>query len=104
MSFDLSFKIRNNVTLKVKNDELNEVVKKMNSPQIKYIDGKLITKDAVKGPLMRLFVETCKELYGKQEKRELISIYHKLSNALIEESECCLKLNVNFILNEKGIL
>ena len=104
MSFDLSFKIRNNVTLKVKNDELNEVVKKMNSPQIKYIDGKLITKDAVKGPLMRLFVETCKELYGKQEKRELISIYHKLSNALIEESECCLKLNVKFILNEKGIL
>ena len=104
MSFDLKFKIRNNVTLSVKNDELRDVVKKMNSPQIKYVDGKLITKDAVKGPLMRLFVETCKELYGKQEKRELISIYNKLSNALIEESECCLKLNVKFILSEKGVL
>ena len=101
MSFDVKFKIRNNITLNVVNDDLEEVVKKMNTPQIKYHDGKLTTKDAVKGPLMRLFVETCKELYGKQEKKELINIYNKLSNALIEESECCLKLNIKFVISEK---
>jgi len=101
MSFDVKFKIRNNVTLNVDNDDLVEVVKKMNSPQITYRDGKLTTKDAVKGPLMRLFVETCKELYGKQEKVELINIYNKLSKALIEETECCLKLNLKFVVTEK---
>lgn len=104
MSFDVKFKIRNNITLNVVNDDLEEVVKKMNTPQIKYHDGKLTTKDAVKGPLMRLFVETCKELYGKQEKKELINIYNKLSNALIEESECCLKLNIKFVISEKETL
>lgn len=104
MSFDVKFKIRNNVTLNVVNDDLEEVVKKMNTPQIKYHDGKLTTKDAVKGPLMRLFVETCKELYGKQEKKELINIYNKLSNALIEESECCLKLNIKFVISKKETL
>lgn len=104
MSFDLKFKIRNNVTLNVENEDLIEVVEKMNAPQISYKDGKLTTKDAVKGPLMRLFVETCKELYGNQDKLELIDIYNKLSKALIEESECCLKLNLKFVVNEKEVL
>lgn len=104
MSFDVKFKIRNNVTINVENEDLIDVVNKMNSPQITYRDGKLNTKDAVKGPLMRLFVETCKELYGKQEKVELINIYNKLSKALIEESECCLKLNLKFVVSEKEVL
>lgn len=101
MSFDLTFSIRNNITLNVENEDLKDVVAKMNTSQIKYHDGKLTTKDAAKGPLMRLFVETCKELYGKQEKKELISIYNKLSKALIEESECSLKLNIKLVISEK---
>ncbi len=101
MSFDVTFKIRNNVTLNVENEDLKEVVEKMNSPQITYRNGKLTTKDATKGPLMRLFVETCKELYGNKDKVELINIYQKLSKALIEESECCLKLNLKFVVTDK---
>ena len=104
MSFDLTFRIRNNITLFVENKDLEEVVKKMNSPQLKYINGKLITTDAVKGPLMRLFVETCKELYGKQDKVELIAIYNKLSKALFEESESSIKLNIKFVVSEKEFL
>ena len=104
MSFDLTFRIRNNVTLFVENKDLEEVVNKMNSSQIKYSNGKLTTIDAVKGPLMRLFVETCKELYGKQDKVELIGIYNKLSKALFEESESSIKLNIKFIVSEKEVL
>ena len=104
MSVDLIFKIRNNVTINVVNDDLIDVVRKMNNPQISYREGKLITKDAVKGPLMRQFVETCKELYGKKDKVELIKIYNELSKALIEESECCLKVNLKFMVSEKEVL
>ena len=80
------------------------MVKKINNPQITYREGKLITKDAVKGPLMRQFVEACKELYGKQDKVELIRVYNDLSKALLEESECCLKLNLKFMVSEKEVL
>ena len=104
MSVDLTFKIRNNVIINVMNDDLYDVVRKMNNPQITYREGKLITKDAVKGPLMRQFVDTCKELYGKKDKVELIKVYNELSKALIEESECCLKVNLKFMVSEKEIL
>ena len=104
MSFDLTFRIRNNITLSVNNKDLEDVVNKMNSPQIKYSNGKLVTRDAVKGPLMRQFVETCKELYGKQDKVELIGIYNKLSKALFEESESSIKLNLKFVVSEKEVL
>lgn len=104
LSIDLTFKVRNNVCLDVVNDDLYDVVKKINNPQITYHEGKLITKDAVKGPLMRQFVEACKELYGKQDKVELIRIYNDLSKALLEESECCLKLNLKFMVSEKEVL
>ena len=83
MSVDLTFKIRNNVIINVMNDDLYDVVRKMNNPQITYREGKLITKDAVKGPLMRQFVDTCKELYGKKDKVELIKVYKYTYNALI---------------------
>ena len=104
LSVDVTFKVRNNVCLNVVNDDLYDVVKKINNPQISYHDGKLVTKDAVKGPLMRQFVEACKELYGKQDKVELIRIYNDLSKALLEESECCLKLNLKFMVSEKEVL
>ena len=104
LSIDLTFKVRNNVCLNVVNDDLYDVVKKINNPQITYHEGKLITKDAVKGPLMRQFVEACKELYGKQNKVELIRIYNDLSKALLEESECCLKMNLKFMVSEKEVL
>ena len=104
LSVDVTFKVRNNVCLNVVNDDLYDVVKKINNPQISYHEGKLVTKDAVKGPLMRQFVEACKELYGKQDKVELIRIYNDLSKALLEESECCLKLNLKFMVSEKEVL
>ena len=104
LSIDVTFKVRNNVCLNVVNDDLYDVVKKINNPQITYSEGKLITKDAVKGPLMRQFVEACKELYGKQDKVELIRIYNDLSKALLEESECCLKMNLKFMVSEKEVL
>lgn len=104
LSIDVTFKIRNNICLNVVNDDLYDVVKKINNPQITYSEGKLITKDAVKGPLMRQFVEACKELYGKQDKVELIRIYNDLSKALLEESECCLKMNLKFMVSEKEVL
>lgn len=104
LSIDVTFKVRNNVCLEVVNDDLYDVVKKINNPQITYREGKLITKDAVKGPLMRQFVEACKELYGKQDKVELIRVYNDLSKALLEESECCLKLNLKFMVSEKEVL
>ena len=103
-SIDVKFKIRNNVCINVTNDDLYDVVKKINNPQITYHDGKLTTKDAVKGPLMRQFVEACKELYGKQNKVELIKVYNDLSKALLEESECCLKLNIKLMVSEKEVL
>ena len=104
LSIDVTFKVRNNICLNVVNDDLYDVVKKINNPQITYSEGKLITKDAVKGPLMRQFVEACKELYGKQDKVELIRIYNDLSKALLEESECCLKINLKFMVSEKEVL
>lgn len=104
LSIDVTFKVRNNICLNVVNDDLYDVVKKINNPQITYSEGKLITKDAVKGPLMRQFVEACKELYGKQDKVELIRIYNDLSKALLEESECCLKMNLKFMVSEKEVL
>ena len=104
LSVDVTFKVRNNVCLNVVNDDLYDVVKKINNPQISYHEGKLVTKDAVKGPLMRQFVEACKELYGKQDKVELIRVYNDLSKALLEESECCLKLNLKFMVSEKEVL
>ena len=104
LSIDVTFKVRNNICLNVVNDDLCDVVKKINNPQITYSEGKLITKDAVKGPLMRQFVEACKELYGKQDKVELIRIYNDLSKALLEESECCLKINLKFMVSEKEVL
>ena len=104
LSIDVTFKVRNNICLNVVNDDLYDVVKKINNPQITYHEGKLITKDAVKGPLMRQFVEACKELYGKQNKVELIRIYNDLSKALLEESECCLKMNLKFMVSEKEVL
>lgn len=104
LSIDVTFKVRNNICLNVVNDDLYDVVKKINNPQITYREGKLITKDAVKGPLMRQFVEACKELYGKQDKVELIRIYNDLSKALLEESECCLKMNLKFMVSEKEVL
>ena len=104
MSVDLTFKIRNNVIINVINDDLYDVVRKMNNPQITYREGKLITKDAVKGPLMRQFVDACKELYGKKDKVELIKVYNELSKALIEESECCLKVNLKFMVSDKEVL
>ena len=104
LSIDVTFKVRNNICLNVVNDDLYDVVKKINNPQITYSEGKLITKDAVKGPLKRQFVEACKELYGKQDKVELIRIYNDLSKALLEESECCLKMNLKFMVSEKEVL